>query len=300
MKDNHFEIIIIGGSYAGLSAAMALGRASRKVLIIDSGKPCNRQTPHSHNFLTQDGETPAAIAAKAKEQVLQYPTIQFVNDTATDAKPNKNSFTITTKSNIEYKAKKIVFATGVYDVMPNINGFAACWGISVIHCPYCHGYEVKQQKTAILANGDVAYHYAALLQQWTKNLTILTNGEAEFNDEQLTKLKQNNIPIIETKVKELVHKKGKLECVVFENGTQHDFPVIYARTAFKQHCDITEQLDLVNQDGYITIDEMQRTNLKGVYAVGDCTTPMRAVALAVAAGMRAGAALNNDMAMEEF
>ncbi|AXG75012.1 NAD(P)/FAD-dependent oxidoreductase [Flavobacterium arcticum] len=298
--ENKYEVIIVGGSYAGLSAAMALGRASRKTLIIDSGKPCNRKTPHSHNFITHDGETPAAIAKKAKDQVLKYPTVQFVNDKAIDVKRIENGFIITTENNNAYQSKKILFATGVYDIMPNIDGFSECWGISVIHCPYCHGYEVKGQKTAILANGDVAYHYSMLLQQWTKDMTILTNGKAEFNDEQLTKLKNNNISIIESTVAQLIHKQGQLECVVFSDGTSHNFPVMYARPEFKQHCDITEKMNLLNDTGFINVDEMHHTGAEGLYAAGDCTTPMRSVATAVASGMKAGAVINNDMALETF
>lgn len=141
-----YEVIIIGGSYAGLSAAMALGRALRNVLIIDSGLPCNRQTPYSHNFITQDGEKPNIIAEKAKAQVLKYNTIKFLNDFVVSGKKNENGFVITTKTGEEYISKKLIFATGIKDIMPDIKGFAECWGTSVIHCPYCHGYEVKREK----------------------------------------------------------------------------------------------------------------------------------------------------------
>jgi len=122
-----YDVIIIGGSYAGLSAAMALGRSMRKVLIIDSGKPCNRQTPYSHNFITHDGETPAAIAQKAREQVLKYPAVQLINDTALRASKNENGFEIITTSETAYNTTKIIFATGVLDIMPDIKGFAECW-----------------------------------------------------------------------------------------------------------------------------------------------------------------------------
>jgi len=161
---NNFQhdVIIIGGSYAGLSAAMTLGRSMRKVLIIDSGKPCNRQTPYSHNFITHDGETPAAIAQKAREQVLKYPTVQLVNDTALRASKNENGFEIITASEAAYNTTKIIFATGVLDIMPDIKGFAECWGISILHCPYCHGYEVKDKPLGIIANGDVAKTHSAL------------------------------------------------------------------------------------------------------------------------------------------
>ena len=297
---NQYEVIIIGGSYAGLSAAMALGRASRKTLVIDNGKPCNRQTPHSHNFLTRDGETPAILAGIAKEQVLKYPSITFTNDKATDVVKNDNGFDVKTESGENFTCKKLLLATGIKDIMPNIDGFADCWGISVIHCPYCHGYEVKGQKTAIFANGDVAYHYAMLLQQWTKNLTIFTNGKANFTNEQVTKFEKYTIDIIETPIAELAHRQGQLERIILENGVSHDFSVMYARPEFKQHCDITEKMNLLNDNGYVMVDEMQRTNVAGVYAAGDCTTPMRAVAAAVASGTMAGAAINNDMALQTF
>ena len=142
IETNHFDVIVIGGSYAGLSASMALGRSLRSVLIIDSGKPCNRTAPHSHNFITQDGEPPATIAQKAKAQVLVYPTIQFVADTVQSAQKEKNLFRIKTEANVEFTAKKLLFTTGIRDLMPDLPGFADCWGISVIHCPYCPGYEV--------------------------------------------------------------------------------------------------------------------------------------------------------------
>ncbi|MDO7742673.1 MAG: NAD(P)/FAD-dependent oxidoreductase, partial [Pedobacter sp.] len=162
-ENTKFDVVIIGGSYAGLSAAMALGRALRNVLVIDSGKPCNAQTPHSHNFITQDGETPAAIAAKAKEQVMQYPSVQFLNDIAVAVSGENSNFSVSTSAGLNIHAKKILFATGVKDIMPAIEGFAACWGISVIHCPYCYGYEYKSQPTGILMNGDMAIDMAELI-----------------------------------------------------------------------------------------------------------------------------------------
>ncbi len=297
---NKYEVVIIGGSYAGLSAAMALGRASRETLVIDSGKPCNRQTPHSHNFLTRDGETPAVLAGIAKEQVLKYQTINFINDKATNAVKTDNGFEIKTENGENFECKKLLLATGIKDIIPNIKGFAECWGISVIHCPYCHGYEVKGQKTAIFANGDAAYHYSMLLHQWTKDLTIFTNAKANFTEEQMGKFEEYNINIIETPITKLEHKQGQLERIILENGESHDFSVMYAKPEFKQHCDITEKMNLLNDNGYVKVDEMQRTIVEGIYAAGDCTTPMRAVAAAVASGTMAGAAINNEMALQTF
>ncbi len=300
MKTN-FEIIIIGGSYAGLSAAMALGRAMRKVLIIDSGKPCNRQTPHSHNFITQDGETPSVIAAKAKEQVLAYSTVAFTEGLADTVIKTDTGFTVSLKNGTKYQAKKVLFATGIKDIMPEIDGISECWGISVIHCPYCHGYEVKHQKTAIFANGDSAYHYAVLLSQWTKELTIFTNCTPEFTEEQKEKLQQHSIEIIDTPITKLVHDKGRLQQIILADGTGQNFNAVYHRANYKQHCDIPEQLRCtINEQGFIQTDMMQKTTIAGIFAAGDCTTPMRSVSTAVAQGTMAGAAINAELCRENF
>jgi len=296
-----YEVIIIGGSYAGLSAGMALGRASRNVLIIDAGEPCNRQTPHSHNFLTQDGETPAAILAKAKQQVMQYPTISFLNAKATGGIKTTTGFEISISDNQAFTAKKLLFAAGIKDIMPAIDGFAQCWGISVIHCPYCHGYEVKNMKTAILANGDAAYHYAFLLTQWTKDLTLFTNGKPTLTNEQLAKLKEHDIPVIETEIQTLNQSNGQLESIVLTNGDVHNFNVMYSRVAFVQHTNIVEQLGCeLDENGFIKVAEMQKTTVPGIFAAGDCATMMRSVAVAVADGMRAGAFINHEMQAENF
>ncbi len=298
---NTYEVIIIGGSYAGLSAAMALGRSMRNVLVIDSGKPCNRHTPHSHNFLTQDGETPAAIAQKAKEQVQQYPTVNFLKGKAIAAEKTTNGFSIGTEEGETFQAQKLLFATGVADILPKINGFDDCWGISVVHCPYCHGYEVKGQKTAILANGDAVMHYVILLRQLTNDLTIFTNGPAEFTQEQQAKLKERNIAIIEGKVAALKHNKGYVEKIVMQDCTAYDFPVIYAKPVTQQHSDLPGKLGCtINEHGFIVVDDMQKTTVEGVYAAGDCTSGLRAVAAAVGAGMKTGALMNFTLCTKAF
>lgn len=297
----NFDVIIIGGSYGGLSAAMALGRALRNVLIIDSGLPCNRYTPHSHNFLTQDGEKPNAIAEKAKMQVLNYSSVKFVNDLAISGKKIENGFAITTQTGKIYKAKKLIFATGLRDIMPNIKGFAECWGKSVIHCPYCHGYEVKNEKTGILANGSDALHYAQLIRNWTKDLTIFTNGNAAFTQEHAEKIAQHNIPIIEKEIASLQHENGNLQEVIFKDSSTYKLKAMYARPDFEQHCKIPENLGCeLTERGLVKVDMLQKTSIKDIFACGDNTSMMRSVSNAVSAGNIAGAMANNEMTEEEF
>jgi thioredoxin reductase len=178
---HHFDTIIIGGSYAGLSAAMALGRSLKNVLIIDSGKPCNSQTPHSHNLITHDGKTPQEISAEAKQQVLKYDTVTFHEGLAINGKKTDDGFEIGTQAGDVFTAKKLIFATGVKDLMPAIKGFQECWGISVVHCPYCHGYEFRDRKTAIMANGERGFHLASLVNNLTNSITRAKRSLAQSN-----------------------------------------------------------------------------------------------------------------------
>lgn len=296
-----FDVIIIGGSYAGLSAAMALGRSLRNVLIIDSGLPCNRQTPHSHNFITQDGETPGAIAQKAREQVLSYPTVQFLNGEAVNGKQTDKGFVIITAAGDSFTAKKLIFATGIKDIMPAIPGFSECWGISVIHCPYCHGYEVRGRKTGIMANGNKALHLASLVHNLTDKITLLTIGKAAFAEEEFTRLQAHNIQVIEKPVASIEQANGQVQQVIFSDGSSIAFDAVYAAVPFVQHSDIPVALGCILTDqGYLKTDASQKTSVAGVFACGDNTGMMRSVASAVASGNMAGVMVNLELTKEAF
>ena len=299
--NNRYDVIIVGGSYAGLSAAMSLGRSLRKVLIIDSGLPCNRQTPHSHNFITHDGETPKAIADKAREQVMKYETVHIQQGLAVSATKVENGFELTTADGTVLFTRKLLFATGVKDLMLPIPGFAECWGITVIHCPYCHGYEVKQQKTGIMSNGDIGFDFCKLIANLTPDLTLFTNGKSTLSLEQLEKLQKHTITVVETEIAGIEHSNGQLKQVLLKDGSAMPLNVMYAKIPFVQHCDIPVQLGCaLNEQGYIAVDLLGRTSVPGVYAAGDNTAMMRAVSLAVAGGGMAGAGINKELVEESF
>ncbi|GAB2829911.1 NAD(P)/FAD-dependent oxidoreductase [Ferruginibacter profundus] len=297
----NFDVIIIGGSYAGLAAAMTLGRALRQVLIIDSGAPCNASTPHSHNFLTQDGNSPAAIAALAKQQVEKYNTVQFYKAIATRAIKNEKGFEIHLASGEVFYAGKLIFATGIRDILPGIEGFAACWGISVLHCPYCHGYEVRDQKTGIIGNREYGYELAVLISNWTNDLTLYTNGASAISMEQKSKLEKHHIAIVEKEIDRLEHTNGYVQHIIFKDGTKTSVKAIYAPQPFKQHSLVAELPGCqLTDEGYIKTDALQETTVKGVFACGDNATRMRTLANAVAMGTTAGIAVNKKIIFEEF
>lgn len=287
------EVIIIGGSYAGLSAALTLGRSLRRVLLIDEGLPCNRQTPHSHNFLTQDHVAPAEIARQAREQVAAYPTVNFLAERVEALEGSDGRFKVKTQTGQQFEAEKLIFATGVRDLLPEIEGLAECWGITAIHCPYCHGYEAKGVPTGILGSSEEIVGYARMIQHWNPSLYVLTNGPASFDPQALL---EHGIPLIETALSRLSHTNGALDSVEFADGNSLKLGAIYHSPRFEQHCPLPAALGCkVTDMGHIEVDAMMSTSVPGIYAIGDATTPLRSVSNAVANGTMAGAALNRAL-----
>jgi thioredoxin reductase len=185
--------------------------------------------------------------------------------------------------------------------MPDIEGYAECWGISVLHCPYCHGYEVKNEKTGVLGNGELIFDFLSLISNWTNDLTLLTNGTPALTAWQIDKIKMHNINIVETEIEKFGHSNGYLQNVIFKNGTSLSVKALYTKSPFEQHCTIPETLgcELTDQ-GYIKTDPLQKTTVHGIYSCGDNTTRSRSIAYAVAMGTMAGTMVNKEMIEEEF
>lgn len=290
-----FDVIIIGGSYAGLSASMALGRSLRSVLIIDAGSPCNKQTPHAHNFITHDGDTPVQIATLARNQVLAYDSVQFVYDEVVNGSGEDGKFKITTSSGDHFQAKKLLFATGLKDTH-TVKGFDACWGISVLHCPYCHGYEVRNQKLGVVANGEHAFHMSKLVFNLSKKVTLYTNGQSTLTEEQSKKLAMQSISIVEDEILEALHSNGQVTHLVFKNDLKAPVDALFVKPDIQQHCKVPEKLGcILNEHGLLQVNNFQQTTIQGVYAAGDNCSMMRALSVAVASGGVAGAMLNKEL-----
>lgn len=185
--------------------------------------------------------------------------------------------------------------------MPEITGLKECWGISVIHCPYCHGYEYRSKKTGILANGDKAFQFATLISNLTDQLKIISSGPAKFETEQIEKLQKHGIQILEKEVLEIKHEEGHLKQVIFTDGTVEPFDAIYSNIPFEQPGNLAADLSCkLTESGHIHVDDNQQTTAFGVYACGDCTSKMRSVASAVSMGNIVGAIVNHALASEEF
>jgi thioredoxin reductase len=293
------DVLIIGGSYAGLSAALALGRARRSVLVLDGRRPRNRFTPHAHNLLLHDGDAPADLAARARQQVAAYPTVQLLEAQATAAtKLPDGSFEVATEAHGTFAASRLLLATGMRDELPPVPGFAECWGKSVIHCPFCHGYEVTDLPTGIWNNGPEVEHQVKMLLNWSRKLTVFTNGPATFGPEVHALLEANRIGLVQTPVAELLHTAGQLTALRLADGRTWPLPVLYARLPAHQASPLAQQVGCeLTEQQLIRIDESYRTTVPGVYAAGDCCSALPQLALAIAAGNLAGANLSKELIM---
>lgn len=299
MSDTVYDAIIIGGSYAGLSAAMQLGRARRTVLIIDEGLRRNRFAAHSHGFLTQDGSDPAAIAADARAQVLKYPTIQWLSARANAARrvdhvDSKGAGFEVTVGETRHLSSRLLLATGVKDILPEIQGLEERWGKSVFHCPYCHGYELNQGSIGVIAGSAMSMHHALMLPDWGPT-TLLVNNAFEPDAEQLAALAPRGTSIERSRVRAITGD-ADLELA---DGRILSFAGLFALAPFELSSPIAQQLGLELEQGavgaIIKTDALKETSLPGVFACGDAARMMASVSLAVGDGNLAGASLHRSL-----
>ena len=256
-----------------------------------------RSTPHSHNLLLHDGDAPAALAARARQQVAAYPTVQLLAAEATAAeKLPDGSFRISTAAHGAFAAPTLLLATGLRDELPPVPGFANCWGTSIIHCPYCHGYEVADQPTGLWLNGEAVGHMARMLLNWTRDLTVFTHGPATFGAEVRALLAQGGIGLDETPVAALHHTGPHLEALHLADGRTVALRVLYAGLPRHQASSLPAQLGCeVDEQALLRVDDLNQTTVPGVYAAGDNCSPLHQLANAIGIGNRLGAILSRDL-----
>ncbi|WAT31539.1 NAD(P)/FAD-dependent oxidoreductase [Pseudomonas sp. GXZC] len=278
-----YDVIIVGGSYAGLSAGLQLARARRQVLVIDAGQRRNRFAATSHGFLGQDGQAPEMIAAEGRSQLMEYPTVTWVQDRVVQAE----GCSVRTEYNGAFQAKRLILATGVVDELPTIEGLQERWGKHVFHCPYCHGYELDQGRIGVLATSPLAMHHALMLPDWGTT-TLFTNGVFTPDAEQQAQLDRRGVSVENAAVRRISGERADLELV---DGRVFNLDGIFtmSRTRISP---LAEQLGCELADGptgpYLHTNDMRQTSVPGVFACGDTSLAAGSVALAVAEGVRAG------------
>ena len=292
------DVLIIGGSFAGLSAAMQLARARKAVLVLDTGMPRNRFAAASHGFPGQDGQSPADITTRLREELSAYPTVRFHDEAAVSARREGNGFRVSLADGSNVTARRIVLAYGVHDSLPELPGLAERWGASVLHCPYCHGYELDRQPVGVLARGEMALHQAMLLPDWGPT-TLFTQGLLQLSPDQVQALKSRDARIEDTPVAELIGSGSTLEAVRLEDGRMVALAGLFLAPVTAPSSDIAAQLGCEMRDGptgpYVAVDQMQATTVAGIFAAGDLASPMPNATLAAAAGVMAGGAAHRSL-----
>lgn len=286
-----FEVIIVGGSFAGQSAALQLARARRRVLLVDKKEPRNRFARSSHGFLGQDGEAPAAIMAKAARQLSAYPTVVQVEGEAVAARREDHTFRVRLADGREELGARLILAVGVRDTLPAVEGLEERWGVSVVHCPYCHGYELGGGPIGVLASGPNAVHQATLVPDWGPT-TLFTQGVFEPDAEQEALLAERGAAIERTPIVELLGTAPALQAVRLADGRTVELAGLFVAPKTALSSDLGAQLGCAFEDGptgpFIRVDGRQRTSVPGVLAAGDAASAMTNATLAAASGAMAG------------
>jgi thioredoxin reductase len=296
-----FDVVIIGGGPAGLSAGLTLGRFRRSVLICDGQHPRNAKSTGVHGFLSRDGIHPQELLQIAREQLTPYSTVQIRAQEVIDIVQSDGTFNVYLQDGTCESTKKVLLATGVKDILPSIEGIDALFGQSVFHCPYCHGWEARDKAIAIVANGDTAIHFSKLLHSLSRDLVICTNGSPEIGSSERLQLDRLGIQIIETPILRLKRQDAILEGLEFTDGRTLQRDVIFVRPAQQQHSPLPAKLGCtMTAQGYVNVDEQGKTSIDGVYAAGDLASPMQQVVHAASRGAATAAFINAELAHEAF
>lgn len=289
-----YDAIIVGGSYAGMAAALQLVRARRSVLVIDAGQRRNRFASHSHGFLGQDGAPPEDIAANARRQLALYPSLNWLQGHATAITGSADAFAVTTSDGGSHHTRRILLATGVADQLPAVAGLAERWGTAVFHCPYCHGYELGQGRIGIVGASPMSVHQAELLTDWG-DVTLLANRALDLTDASRSTLAHRGVAIEETPIDRI---EGHAD-VVLADGRQLRFAGLFTATRTSPSSPLAETMGCALEEtpmGFqVRTDAENKTSVAGVFACGDVARIPHSLSLAVGHGAMAGAQVHRSL-----
>jgi len=293
------DVIIIGGSFAGLAAALQLGRARRKVIVLDTGLPRNRFAGHSHGLLGHDHKPPLDILAEAREQLARYPTIRLVVARAERVSGAIDDFCVLTDDNESLRARRLILSYGVADQMPDVPGFAESWGTSIVPCPYCDGFEVAGRHWGLVWSGPPSHNYVRLYHDWTETLTVFADGH-DIPADIRADLSRRHIPVIDARITEIVHHGSHGATVKLDTAPDVAVDILFAHPRNKPSASLHESLGLATVDTplgiAIKVDDRRETSTPGIYAAGDLANPaMASVTTAISHGAMAGISAQQSM-----
>lgn len=294
-----FDVIVIGGSYAGMAGALQLARGRRQVAVIDAGIRRNRFAAHSHGVLGQDGKSPALIASEAKAQLLLYPNLSWIEGTVERAEKVGDLFQVTTRDQQTLSAKRLLLATGVSDHLPAITGLQDRWGKTVFHCPYCHGYELNQGPLGVLAVSEASLHQALLIPDWGPT-TLFTNNCFTPDELQLKQLAARHVRLETEAVTEITGEQAAV--VKLANGRLVELAGLFVASLTKPASPIAQELGCELAESpvgfYVKTDDFKQTSIPGVFACGDLGRAMGSVTFAIGDGALAGFAIHRSLIFE--
>lgn len=302
-----YQVTIIGGGPAGMSAALVLGRSRIKTLLLNTEQPRNLVTTHSHGFLTQDGKHPSEIFAVAKEQLSKYKAVEYRTEKAVDVRHSDGGFVVKTDAG-EYTSQRVIIATGHKDNIAavGVDGLIEVYGKSVYPCPFCDGFEMANKKLAVIGDGMMAPMFSKTISHWSDDVMVFTNGDAVSDPELATKLKAGGIAIVEQKIDKLVSENGQLRAIVLEDGTSIEREGGFIPdTKSEESTPFAKNLNVPTEEGFwgmemYTVDDAKETPIKGLYIIGDARTGWSGVAGSVAEGSEVGAAITHQIIEERW
>lgn len=290
---NMSDVIIIGGSFAGLAAALQLGRAGRKVTVLDTGLPRNRFAGHSHGVLGHDHKPPLTILAEARQQLSRYPAIKLVSARAESVSGAIDNFSVRTADGESLSARRLILSYGVVDQMPDVPGFAEGWGKAIVPCPYCDGFEVAGQHWGLVWSGPQSHNQVRLFRDWTDRLTVFAVGN-DIPPEIRADLARRRTPVVDGRIIEIAQGGGHTSTIKLDTGTHVAVDILFAHPRNKPSASLHEALGLATVNTplgvILKVDERRETSVPGIYAAGDLANPITppSVTLATAHGAMAG------------
>jgi thioredoxin reductase len=297
-----YDVIIVGGGPAGLSAALMLGRCRRSVLLFDTHAPRNAPSRALHGYLTRDGIAPAEFLRLAREELTTYGTVELQDGevVAAECQPD-GRFTVSLGGGRQFRSRKLLLATGVCDNLPDIPGFKELYGRSVFHCPYCDGWEVRDQPLAVYGNGARGSGLALELTAWSRDIALCTDGEPGLDEETRERLARNGISVREERVESLESSGGGLSQVIFEDGPPLPRRALFFTTGQYQRSNLLERLGCeFNDKGTVRTGKYETTHIPGLFVAGDASRKVQWVVVAAAEGAEAAYAINTDLLKEDL
>ena len=295
------DVIIVGAGPAGLSAALILGRCRRRVLMVDTGRPRNASSRAMHGFLSRDGIDPRQLREIARAQLEPYDTVAFEQAEATKARRVRGGFEVRMADGRRLRCRKLLLATGVVDYVPDVDGLAPLYGRSVFHCPYCDGWESRDQPLAVYSRTANGVGLAVELTVWSRDIVLCTDGSARLSDRHRARLKFHRIPWRPEKIARLEGKDGQLERVVFTDGKTLDRRALFFSTPQRQGSDLATQLGCgFTRKGAVSTGEYEATSIPGLYVAGDASRLVQLAIVAAAEGAQAAFAINTSLIKEDL